>query len=68
MPTAPIMGQICQIGLVVVLFALGLMAKPMLVTLPVLLLLLDYWPLGRVRLPSPLAPLPEARTRGLFQT
>ncbi len=46
-------------GLVVVLFALGLMAKPMLVTLPVLLLLLDYWPLGRVRLPSPLAPLPE---------
>jgi tetratricopeptide (TPR) repeat protein len=31
------------------LFALGLMAKPMLVTLPFLLLLLDYWPLGRVR-------------------
>jgi tetratricopeptide (TPR) repeat protein len=30
-------------------FALGLMAKPMLVTLPVLLLLLDYWPLGRFR-------------------
>ena len=28
-------------------FALGLMAKPMLVTLPFLLLLLDYWPLGR---------------------
>jgi protein O-mannosyl-transferase len=33
--------------LVVVLFALGLMAKPMLVTLPLVLLLLDYWPLGR---------------------
>lgn len=33
--------------LVAVLFALGLMAKPMLVTLPVLLFLLDYWPLGR---------------------
>lgn len=32
---------------VLVLFALGLMAKPMLVTLPFLLLLLDYWPLGR---------------------
>ena len=32
---------------VVVLFALGLMAKPMLVTLPFVLLLLDYWPLGR---------------------
>jgi tetratricopeptide (TPR) repeat protein len=28
-------------------FALGLLAKPMLVTLPVLLLLLDFWPLGR---------------------
>jgi tetratricopeptide (TPR) repeat protein len=33
---------------VVVLFALGLMAKPMLVTLPFVLLLLDYWPLGRL--------------------
>ena len=31
---------------VMVLFALGLMAKPMLVTLPCVLLLLDYWPLG----------------------
>ncbi len=29
------------------LFALGLMTKPMLVTLPFVLLLLDYWPLGR---------------------
>ncbi|MDQ5984311.1 MAG: hypothetical protein CSYNP_00004 [Syntrophus sp. SKADARSKE-3] len=28
-------------------FALGLMAKPMLVTLPFILLLLDYWPLQR---------------------
>ena len=33
---------------VIVLFALGLMAKPMLVTLPLVLLLLDYWPLGRL--------------------
>jgi tetratricopeptide (TPR) repeat protein len=31
-----------------VLFALGLMTKPMLVTLPFVLLLLDYWPLGRL--------------------
>jgi tetratricopeptide (TPR) repeat protein len=31
----------------VIAFALGLMAKPMLVTLPFVLLLLDYWPLGR---------------------
>ena len=35
--------------LVLVLFALGLMAKPMLITLPFVLLLLDYWPLGRVK-------------------
>ena len=34
-------------ALVVVLFALGLCAKPMLVTLPLVLLLLDYWPLER---------------------
>ena len=30
------------------LFALGLMSKPMVVTFPFVLLLLDYWPLGRV--------------------
>jgi tetratricopeptide (TPR) repeat protein len=29
-------------------FALGLMAKPMLVTLPFVMLLLDYWPLHRM--------------------
>ena len=34
-------------ALTVVVFGLGLMAKPMLVTLPLVLLLLDYWPLGR---------------------
>ena len=33
---------------VLVFFALGLMSKPMLVTLPLVLLLLDYWPLGRM--------------------
>lgn len=31
------------------LFALGLMAKPMLVTLPVVLLLMDWWPLKRIQ-------------------
>jgi tetratricopeptide (TPR) repeat protein len=33
-------------------FALGLMSKPMLVTLPCVLLLLDYWPLRRFELSS----------------
>jgi len=32
---------------VLVFYILGLMAKPMLVTLPFVLLLLDYWPLNR---------------------
>jgi tetratricopeptide (TPR) repeat protein len=34
--------------LVALLFAFGLMSKPMLVTLPFVLLLLDYWPLSRL--------------------
>lgn len=34
---------------VVALLALGLLAKPMLVTLPCALLLVDFWPLNRVR-------------------
>jgi tetratricopeptide (TPR) repeat protein len=33
---------------VVLALCLGLMAKPMVVTLPLVLLLLDYWPLGRL--------------------
>jgi Flp pilus assembly protein TadD len=35
-------------ALTLFLFALGLMAKPMAVTLPLALLLLDFWPLGRL--------------------
>ena len=35
-------------GLVMLLLALGLLCKPTLVTLPLVLLLLDYWPLQRV--------------------
>ena len=31
------------------MFALGLMAKPMLVSLPLVLLMLDYWPLNRIK-------------------
>jgi len=37
---------------VLLLYALGLMAKPMLVTLPFAMLLLDYWPLRRFTLQS----------------
>jgi tetratricopeptide (TPR) repeat protein len=36
-------------GLTLFCFMLSLMAKPMLVTLPFLMLLLDYWPLGRLK-------------------
>jgi tetratricopeptide (TPR) repeat protein len=50
---------------VVLLFALGLMAKPMLVTLPFVLLLLDYWPLGRVETkPRPLVAPSDTRWGG----
>ncbi len=63
---------------VFIFLALGLMAKPMLVTLPLVLLLLDFWPLGRVGAKHPyvlsvghaLNPLPlrervaEGRVRG----
>lgn len=34
--------------LVALMFAMGLMSKPMVITLPFVLLLLDYWPLGRL--------------------
>ncbi len=42
-------------ALILVCFCLGLMAKPMLVTLPGALLLLDYWPLGRLSCKGPAA-------------
>jgi tetratricopeptide (TPR) repeat protein len=45
--------------LALLFFALGLLAKPMLVTLPFVLLLMDYWPLGRMARPV----LPEAAGR-----
>ncbi len=37
-------------ALTLLCFALGLMSKPMLVTLPFVLLLLDFWPLRRIKL------------------
>jgi Flp pilus assembly protein TadD len=45
------------------LYALGLMAKPMLVTLPVVLLLLDVWPLRRTTFPGSL----RSGAKGIFR-
>jgi len=39
--------------LALLFFAMGLMAKPMLVTLPFVLLLVDYWPLNRLQFGQP---------------
>lgn len=39
-------------ALIIALFALALMSKPMAVTLPFVLLLLDYWPLARFGKPG----------------
>ncbi len=41
-------------ALALFLFTLGLMSKPMLVTLPLLMLLLDFWPLRRAQTDKPL--------------
>jgi protein O-mannosyl-transferase len=56
---------------VIVFFALGLMAKPMLVTLPFVLLLLDFWPLKRLGLKQSVPEIllavhepPEDKARG----
>ena len=40
-------------ALALFLFAFGLLSKPMVVTLPFVLLLLDYWPLQRFKSPVP---------------
>ena len=46
--------------LVLLVFAFGLMSKPMLVTVPFVLLLLDYWPLKRF---APEAPVKLGQQR-----
>jgi Flp pilus assembly protein TadD len=51
----------------VAFFALGLAAKPMVITLPFVLLLLDYWPLNRIEgwgQPNPIAAKPGTRRQG----
>jgi tetratricopeptide (TPR) repeat protein len=53
-------------GLALLFFILGLMAKPMLVTLPFVMLLLDYWPLGRVKFSSTFRPKPADQNSSVF--
>jgi protein O-mannosyl-transferase len=48
MPKAKTLQPCLWYWLTLLCFALGLLSKPMLVTLPFVLLLLDYWPLKRV--------------------
>jgi tetratricopeptide (TPR) repeat protein len=46
------------------LFALGLAAKPMVITLPFVLLLIDFWPLQRIQgWDQPLSPAVKGRNR-----
>lgn len=58
--------------LAVATYAFGIMTKPMIVTLPCVLLLLDFWPLGRVKTPEndaqlkPLFPLDWPVLKPLF--
>ena len=49
--------RIADYLLMFIFFSLGLMTKPMLVTLPFVLLLLDYWPLNRIKSKRTLLPL-----------
>ncbi len=51
-------------AIVVAFLALGLMAKPVLVTLPFVLLLLDYWPLGRMGMKPRSVEAPEITAAG----
>jgi protein O-mannosyl-transferase len=59
-------------ALVMLMLTLGLLAKPMLVTLPCVMLLLDIWPLGRWRLGAgatgPAAPPPFSWARTKWST
>ncbi len=47
-------GRRRHLWLSLVAFACGLMAKPMLVTVPIILFVLDYWPLNRIRSVPPM--------------
>jgi tetratricopeptide (TPR) repeat protein len=47
---------LCRYTAVACLFALALLSKPQVVTFPLLLLLCDYWPLGRIGAPAVAGP------------
>ncbi len=49
--------HVLRYAVVALLFALGLMAKPQIITLPFVLLLWDYWPLGRLAVATKLPAL-----------
>ncbi len=49
------------------LYALGLMSKPAILTFPFLLLVLDYWPLGRLRHYDPYASESKTVSRGHWE-
>ncbi len=51
---------------VLVFFLLGLMSKPMLVTLPFVLLLLDYWPLRRMHFGGEAGPNGASQTKKMI--
>ena len=53
---------------ILVFFALGLMSKPMIVTLPFILLLLDFWPLQRLSLKPINAAKPRSRDSRVWRT
>ncbi len=65
--TAPTLSRSLFYWLALVFFALGLLSKSMLVTLPFVLLLLDYWPLTRLSSCVPGSPRSRFHAwRGLF--
>ena len=53
--------------LVIVLLSLSLMAKPMMVTLPFVLILMDFWPLRRFRLQGNVSLNPEKSIKNIIK-
>lgn len=51
-----------------IFFSLGLMSKPMVVTFPCILLLLDYWPLNRFASPFTSPPVPDSNSYKILPT